>query len=669
MIRGRYRMIILGLLTLAVIVLGTRMIDPAKVQKVVQEQEPGSDLDSTRITAISTDRITDAAGYGWKPGISYAFSADGGVWKWGYDHPLLDHPKRLEASFKIRQISGDFFLSDDGDVWRADQEKNLHKEREISDVIAIQQIEMDGTLFALKRDGTVWKVKKEGTAPSQMSQFRKISMIHGTSFSLFLIDEEGRLFYLNGKSGILDEAVTEHIFIPGKVTLISANVDDLALIQTVNHEVFTFFPDDHRVVRTPAADGAKRLAVGEKGLFLIVRQDGTIWGWGSNEDGLLGVNHPDQAESLVQVPGLVDIVDLQLGNHHALALDKNGQVFSWGKNMTGQLGRLPVLFKEWKEIGQLEGIEQVITELDRPYFLKSDGSLWGFEEDYSIVEKKGMPAIRALTSVYRVPITLSEEGKICIWTDGFTSCKGLELPFQVKKIVGGEGRLFVQTTKDQLAVIQMEPIYDHPEKPEWSGELAIRSIDVLEEESKRVTQFKSFQVNHYAFLALTQDGRVFYLPLQKKLQSVFTEVKGLPAIQELSAAYYVGATLDPATVFALDRQGVVHEILLESLDAEGASDRVIQSKLLLSQEENISSVSGRLRITKEGQIFEKDWSPEPKTMPQPVRLLSSSYHYWIEGPGSHYHVLVTEDDKIVLIGYNPFGKQANHPGKVRFESD
>ncbi|MCM3080919.1 hypothetical protein [Brevibacillus invocatus] len=174
-------------------------------------------------------------------------------------------------------------------------------------------------------------------------------------------------------------------------------------------------------------------------------------------------------------------------------------------------------------------------------------------------------------------------------------------------------------------------------------------------------------MNHYAFLALTHDGRVFYLPLQNKLPTAFTEVKGLPAIQELSAAYYVGATLDPASVLALDLQGVVHEILMESLDGEGSNDRVIQSKLLLSQEENMASVSGRLRITKEGHIFEKDWSPEPKTIPQPVRLLSSSYHYWIEGPGSHYHVLVTEDDRIALIGYNPFGKQSNHPGKVKFE--
>lgn len=669
MIRGRYWMIILGLLTLAMIVLGTRMIDLAKVQEVVQEQELGSDQESTRITAISTDRITDAAGYGWKPGISYAFSADGGLWKWGYDHPLLDHPKRMETSFKVRQISGDFILSDDGHVWRADQEKKWHKEQGISDVIAIQQIEMDETLFALKRDGTVWKVKKEGTAPTQMSQFRKISMIHGTSFSLFLIDEEGRLFYLNGKRGILDESVAEHILIPGKVALISANVDDLALIQTVNHEVFTFFPDDHGVVRTPAADGAKRLAVGEKGLFLTVRQDGTIWGWGSNENGLLGANHPEKVESLVQVPGLVDIVDLQLGNHHALALDKNGQVLSWGENMTGQLGRLPVFFKEWKEIGKLEGIEHVITELDRPYFLKSDGSLWGIEDDYSIVEKKGMPAIEALTSVYRVPITLSEEGKICIWTDDFTRCQGLELPFEVKKISGGEGRLFVQTNEDQLAVIQLEPIYDHPEKPERIREMAIRNIHVLEEESDRVAQLKSFHVNHYAFLALTQDGRIFYLPLQKKLPKVLTEIEGLPAIQELSAAYYVGATLDPATVFALDRQGVVHEILLESIDKEGESDRVIQSTLLLSQEENIASVSGRLRITKEGYIFEKEWSPEPKTIPQPVRLLSSSYHYWIEGPGSHYHVLVTEDDRIALIGYNPFGKQSKHPGKITIKRE
>lgn len=90
-----------------------------------------------------------------------------------------------------------------------------------------------------------------------------------------------------------------------------------------------------------------------------------------------------------------------------------------------------------------------------------------------------------------------------------------------------------------------------------------------------------------------------------------------------------------------------------------------REKLISSvTEDDIQMISGRLRITNDGQIFEHDWRSEPQPLPGPVRFISSSYSYAIEGPGSHYHLIVTDDHKLYVLGYHPLGSQFAVPDQV-----
>lgn len=72
-------------------------------------------------------------------------------------------------------------------------------------------------------------------------------------------------------------------------------------------------------------------------------QDGTVWAWGNNFDGQLGngttVNShtPQRVLTAANVP-LTNIVRIAAGVQHALAMDKDGQVWAWGYNIFGQLG-------------------------------------------------------------------------------------------------------------------------------------------------------------------------------------------------------------------------------------------------------------------------------------------------------------------------------------------
>ena len=79
---------------------------------------------------------------------------------------------------------------------------------------------------------------------------------------------------------------------------------------------------------------------------IALRQDGTVWAWGIRDDGAIGDGDAKPERSLrvvsaaapVAVPGLTGITQIASGPTHNLALTRDGTVMSWGSNSTGELG-------------------------------------------------------------------------------------------------------------------------------------------------------------------------------------------------------------------------------------------------------------------------------------------------------------------------------------------
>jgi hypothetical protein len=93
--------------------------------------------------------------------------------------------------------------------------------------------------------------------------------------------------------------------------------------------------------------GAARAASGDmttlaiaagQGHALALRSDGTVWAWGENAYGPLGVPSVGLAEFPLRVAGLSNIVSVAAGADHSLAVQANGTVWAWGANDSGQLG-------------------------------------------------------------------------------------------------------------------------------------------------------------------------------------------------------------------------------------------------------------------------------------------------------------------------------------------
>jgi alpha-tubulin suppressor-like RCC1 family protein len=71
---------------------------------------------------------------------------------------------------------------------------------------------------------------------------------------------------------------------------------------------------------------------------LAVLEDGRVFAWGDNTVGQLGNGGRDPSLDPAEVPGISGAIAVAAGIGHSLALLDDGRVFAWGANESGQLG-------------------------------------------------------------------------------------------------------------------------------------------------------------------------------------------------------------------------------------------------------------------------------------------------------------------------------------------
>ncbi|MCM1297256.1 MAG: hypothetical protein NC311_17080, partial [Muribaculaceae bacterium] len=111
----------------------------------------------------------------------------------------------------------------------------------------------------------------------------------------------------------------------------------------------------HKVLGLESLDFLKnitRVAAGD-GFALALRSDSTLFAWGRNDAGQLGINAAGGVQThAVQVrPGeydpeaayLRDVIEIDAASGYAMALMRNGEVYTWGSDANGQLGNDAVI--------------------------------------------------------------------------------------------------------------------------------------------------------------------------------------------------------------------------------------------------------------------------------------------------------------------------------------
>jgi alpha-tubulin suppressor-like RCC1 family protein len=120
---------------------------------------------------------------------------------------------------------------------------------------------------------------------------------------------------------------------------------------------------------------------------LALKSDGTLWAWGFNGNGQLGLGTTTAQSSPTQIGTATDWQDVAAGAFHSLAVKADGTLWSWGLNGQGQLG-LGTMTQETSptQVGTATNWKSVEAGFIHSFAIKNDNSLWswGLEHVWSI---------------------------------------------------------------------------------------------------------------------------------------------------------------------------------------------------------------------------------------------------------------------------------------------
>lgn len=192
---------------------------------------------------------------------------------------------------------------------------------------------------------------------------------------------------------------------------------------------------DQLVPKQAGITGAVAIAAGD-GFSMALRYDRSVWTWGSRTDGTLGrldCSLPNPAVETCNRPeniGLSNIVGIAAGDAHALAVSATGEVWSWGRNLYGELGDGTTSPRDVPGlVPGLSGVVAVSAGAGFSLALKRDGTVWAWGDSSwrqlgdgviqsfssSPVQVPNMPAISSINAGYAHSTARTSTGEMWIW--------------------------------------------------------------------------------------------------------------------------------------------------------------------------------------------------------------------------------------------------------------
>lgn len=173
--------------------------------------------------------------------------------------------------------------------------------------------------------------------------------------------------------------------------------------------------------------------------FLAIKNDGTLWTWGSDSNGQIGDGGTlSDKEFSIQVGTDKDWSKITAGSKCSFGIRTNGTLWSWGQNTQGQLGlnftsssvRAPT------QVGTDTNWDSISSGLSHSLALKSDGTLWfsganfagqggtGTSNSSSTFIQVGLETNWSkMSACYSHSLAIKKDGTL--WSWGFNGLQGL----------------------------------------------------------------------------------------------------------------------------------------------------------------------------------------------------------------------------------------------------
>ena len=292
----------------------------------------GRTFDFAQLLATGVPGVASAIAVGAGTAVSYAVQADGSTVTWG-----------------------DAALSGTGVRVYADTPEP------VPGAPAVRMLSIGGHALAVAANGLLWSWGSNGngelgvgsigvvtSGPTQVPGLANTTAIASGNGHSLAVDDDGNLWAwgANNKGQLGDDTRDDPSPSPGLV---------------------------------PGFDDVVGVGAGWEVSF-AVREDDSLWSWGSNLDGTLGDGTTTPRRTPAQVAGLPPIQSVAPGFHHTLALTTDGAVWAWGTNANGALGDGTTV-NHFSPI-QVPGLSDIVaiasTTWETSYALDASGHVWSW---------------------------------------------------------------------------------------------------------------------------------------------------------------------------------------------------------------------------------------------------------------------------------------------------
>lgn len=111
-----------------------------------------------------------------------------------------------------------------------------------------------------------------------------------------------------------------------------------------------------------------------------IKTDGTLWGWGNNAFGQLGNGTTTNTNVPTQIGVANNWKSISVGGLHTIGLKTDGTIWAWGDNSVGQLGISIATSNTFipTQVDTCTHWKQIAAGVEHSIGLKTDGTLWAW---------------------------------------------------------------------------------------------------------------------------------------------------------------------------------------------------------------------------------------------------------------------------------------------------